>query len=314
MKIIQFAPSTNTYVTGRTCGSGDILGIVFIEVPEPVESLLAQAKICPAGDPPDCFSGAHFIYDPLKKVLYQLVDVADTAFTWSEDEDSPCYLDPDETPVLAGEDPGVSPDCTTVNVLIAAPFDTVRNNLDCTDNGVLSDAAKVAMKCALAEVLEQAQVVTAGLTTTDIYVFGSDDLVDSAGTDRGSIMGTTLVDILAATCVESDATTQVNSFPVNQVTVGSYATPNATATYNLGKPANGVWEQTIIKLAGTAVNLYAGDTSTKGKKVTVKVPGLGSVIVGTTGSALIDGVATDVLNGTDVSQTYQFDGTDWIRI
>lgn len=314
--MISFPANTSQYTTGRLGGSGTLKGIVLVPVYKSIEEILQDAKLCPVDpDAPGCFAGFNYVYDPVSGRVYRLTAASNTPYTFDQDIDA-CTIG-DDTPLLVGEAGGVSPNATAVTVAVAAPVNTVRGLGNCETNGELSDAEQIKFRCALSEILTEAQVVTGGLDDTDFYVFGSDalndkDLTDDA--DYGRILGTLLADILGQTCPATSAT-QPFAYPVNQVT-GTWATPNATASLTLSAPAGNVQEQTIIKDVATTVVLYVGTAAHKGKKVTVKGKGTGSITVSRGSSAQsIEGSASDVLSGTDVAQTYEFDGSAaWIRI
>lgn len=197
--IIQYPANTNLYETGRACGSGSIKGIVLIPVAKDIEQLLQEAKNCPIPEVASCFAGYHFAYDPVKDKLYQFVAVANTAFTFDQ-ENTACELE-STTPLLTGELGGVSPNCTAVTVAIATPKNRVREMIaDCDAVGTLTDEQLNNLGCRVQEVLTAAKTVTGGLTNSNIYAYSSESL-NGTGSDRGKILGVDLEDILAEVCV-----------------------------------------------------------------------------------------------------------------
>ena len=195
---IKFPAHSRNYATGR-CGSGAIKGIVVIEVNQDAQSLLQQAKVCATwnknGGTPPCQTSFNYVYDPLKDKLYETVAVANTPYTFDQ-QNSTCQV-PAASPLLAGEAVGTSPNCTAVTVAIAQPQQEAFGH-ECDFATSLSK-----FHVMLAEVLAAAQAITPALTDASIAVFAS-DFVKGLGVDQGALTqfcgcedDVTIADILA---------------------------------------------------------------------------------------------------------------------
>lgn len=195
MKLIQYPANAGTFTTRAAANA--IEGIVLIPVEKDINQILSDVKGCPVvsgvSPSPPCFTGFHFAYDILKDKLYQLVDVADAAYTFNQD--GQCEV-PEASPIMPGT--GANPNDKAVSVAIAVGTTSVVNQ-ECAASTGYTAAEKKKLKCVIEKVLELSQADTAALTTSDVLLYNSDEFT-GAGSDRGTINGATLVSILAATC------------------------------------------------------------------------------------------------------------------